>query len=88
MLLEYAQLECGTDTPILEAEFTKYEPTILTKNWIQEGWRYMSLCKSTVAITGLWAPTKARQVYAALMDEFLKKDMTDAQMKDVNRCRI
>jgi folate-dependent tRNA-U54 methylase TrmFO/GidA len=34
MLLEYTQLECGTDTPILEAEFTTYEPTILTKNWI------------------------------------------------------
>jgi hypothetical protein len=26
MLLEYTQLECGTDTPILEADFTMYEP--------------------------------------------------------------
>jgi hypothetical protein len=34
MLLEYTQLECGTDMPILEAEFTTYELTILTKNWI------------------------------------------------------
>jgi hypothetical protein len=24
MLLEYTQLECGTDTPILEADFTTY----------------------------------------------------------------
>jgi hypothetical protein len=32
ILLEYTQLECGTDTPILEAEFTRYEPTISTKN--------------------------------------------------------
>jgi hypothetical protein len=39
-------------------------------------------------MTGLWAPTKARQGDTALMDEFLKQDMTDAQMKDVNRCRI
>jgi hypothetical protein len=36
MLLEYTQLECGTDTPILEADFTMYKPTILTKNWITE----------------------------------------------------
>jgi hypothetical protein len=53
MLLEYTQLECGTDTPILEADFTTYEPTILTKNWITECWRNLSLCKSTVAITGI-----------------------------------
>jgi hypothetical protein len=46
------------------------------------------LCKSTMAITGLWAPTKARQGDTALMNEFLKQDMTDAQMKGVNRCRI
>jgi hypothetical protein len=88
MLLEYTQLECGTDTPILEAEFTTYEPTILTKKWITECWRYMSLCKSTVAITGLWATTEAREGDTALMDKFLKQDTTDAQMKDVNRCRI
>jgi hypothetical protein len=62
--------------------------TLLTKNWITECWRYLSLCKSTVAITGLWAPTKARQGDTALMDEFLKQNTTDAQMKDVNRCRI
>jgi hypothetical protein len=88
MLLEYTQLECGTDTTILEADFTMYEPAILAKNWITECWRYMSLCKSTVAITGIWAPTKARQGDTALMDEFLKQDMTDLQLKDVNRCRI
>jgi hypothetical protein len=41
-----------------------------------------------VTITGIWAPTKARQGYTALMDEFITQDMTDAQMKDVNRCRI
>jgi folate-dependent tRNA-U54 methylase TrmFO/GidA len=61
MLFEYTHLECGTDTPILEAEFTTYAPKILNKNWITECWMYMSLCKSTVTITGLWAPTKARQ---------------------------
>jgi hypothetical protein len=65
-----------------------YKPTIPTKNWITKCWRYMSLFKSTLAITGLWAPTKARQGDTALMDEFLKQDTTDAQMKDVNRCRI
>jgi hypothetical protein len=27
ILLEYTQLECGTNTLILEAEFTMYEPT-------------------------------------------------------------
>jgi hypothetical protein len=61
MLLEYTQLECGTDTPILKADFTMYEPAILTNNWITKFWRYMSLYKATVAITGRWAPTKARQ---------------------------
>jgi hypothetical protein len=88
MLLEYTQLECGTDTPILEVYFTTYEPTVLTKNWITELWMYLSLCKSTQGITGLWAPTKVRQGDTALMDEFLKQDMTDAQMKDVNICRV
>jgi hypothetical protein len=88
MLLEYTQLECGTDAPILEADFTTYEPAILTKNWITECWRYMLLCKATVAITELWSPTKARQGDTALMDEFLKQDMMDSQVKDINRCRI
>jgi hypothetical protein len=88
MLLEYTQLECGTATPILEAEFTRYEPTILTKNWITESWRYLSLCKSTVSISGLWAPTTARKGDTALMDEFITQGMMDAQMKDINRCRI
>jgi hypothetical protein len=53
ILLEYTQLECGTDTQIMEAYFTTYEPEILTKNWIAEFCRYMSLCKATLAITGL-----------------------------------
>jgi hypothetical protein len=43
MLLEYTQLECSTATPILEAEFTRYEPNVLTMNWITECWRYLSL---------------------------------------------
>jgi hypothetical protein len=54
MLLEYTQLECGTDTPILEAEFTRYAQNILTKNWVMECWR-------SFAISGLWVPTKARK---------------------------
>jgi hypothetical protein len=88
MLLEYTQLEYGTNTPILEAEFTRYEPTILTKNCITECWRYLSLCKSTVVITGLSAPTKARKGDIALMDDFTTQFMMDAHMKDVNTCRI
>jgi hypothetical protein len=43
MLPAYTQLECGTATSILEAGFARYEPTILTKNWIMECWRYLSL---------------------------------------------
>jgi hypothetical protein len=31
MLLEYTQLECGTATPILEANFGRYEHAILKK---------------------------------------------------------
>jgi hypothetical protein len=88
MLLEYTQLECGTDTPILEAEFTRYEPTILTKNWITACWRYLSLCKSTVGITGPWEPIKARKGDTSLMDELTTQYTTDAQMKDGNSCRI
>jgi hypothetical protein len=68
MLLEYTQLECGTATPILEAEFHRYEQTILTKNWITECWRYISLCNSSVTISGLWSPTKGRVRDVALMD--------------------
>jgi hypothetical protein len=44
----------------------------------------LSLCKSTVAITGLWETTKTRKGDTALMDEFTTLDMTDAQMKDVS----
>jgi hypothetical protein len=47
----------------------------------------MSLCKATVAITGLWDPTKARHGDTALMYEFLQQDMTDSQVKDANRCK-
>jgi hypothetical protein len=43
MFLEYTQLECGTATLILEANFARYEHAILTKNWIMECWRYLSL---------------------------------------------
>jgi hypothetical protein len=91
MLLEYTHLECGTACtakPILEAEFTRYEPTILTKNWITECWRYLSLCKSTLSISGLWAPTTARKGDTLLMDEFTTQDMADAHTKDINICRI
>jgi hypothetical protein len=45
MLLEYTKLECGKATPIIESDITRYEPTILTKNWITEYWMYLSLCK-------------------------------------------
>jgi hypothetical protein len=88
MLPEYTQLQCGTDASILEADFARYKSTILTKNWIMECWRYMSLCKSTLMISGLWTPNTTRKGDSALMDEFTTQGMTDAQMRDINRCRI
>jgi hypothetical protein len=36
MLLECTQLECGTATPILKANFPRYKHTLLTKKWITE----------------------------------------------------
>jgi hypothetical protein len=75
MLLEYTQLECGTVTLILEANFDRYEHAILTKNWITECWRYLSLCNALVTISGMWSPTKGTLMYEALMDEFTCKDL-------------
>jgi hypothetical protein len=81
-VLEYTQVECDTATPILEADFARCEPTILTKNWITECWRFLSLCKSTVTMdTTIEGGT-------SLVDEFTTQGMTDAQMRDINRCRI
>jgi hypothetical protein len=54
IFLEYTQLEYGTATPIMEAHFHRYDHAILTKNWITECWRYISLCNSSVKISGLW----------------------------------
>jgi hypothetical protein len=88
MLLEYTQPEWGTSTPILEAEFARYEPTVLNKNWIMECWRYFSLCKPTVMISGLWKQNTAREGGTSLMDDFTTQVMTDAHMRDINRCRI
>jgi hypothetical protein len=85
MLLEYTQLECGTAAPILEENFSRYEHAILTKNWITECWRYLSLCNASVPISGLWAPTKVRLRDMALMDEFTRQGLSDKQMRDANR---
>jgi hypothetical protein len=88
MLLEYTHMGCGTATQILEAYFSWYEQIILTNNWITECWRYLSLCKSTVMMSGLWTPTKRREGDTILIDEFTRQCLTDKQMRDVNRCRI
>jgi hypothetical protein len=88
MLLEYTQSECGTATPILEANLARYEHAILTKIWITECCRYLSLCNSAVKISGLWLPTKGRLRDEALMDEFTVPFLLDKQMRDANRCRI
>jgi hypothetical protein len=88
MLLEYTQLECGNATPILEANFGRNEHAILTKNWIKECWRYLSLCNASVTILSLWAPTKGRLRDVALMDEFTRQGLSDKQMRDVNRFYI
>jgi hypothetical protein len=80
IILEYTQLECGTATPILEANFARYEHAILTKNWIMECWRYISLCNSSVTIWGLWSPTKGRLRDTALMDELTMQGLSDKQM--------
>jgi hypothetical protein len=88
MLLEYTQLECGTATLILEANFNRYEHAILTKNWITECWRYLSLCNASVTISGLWLLTKGRLRDKALMDEFTRQGLSDKQMRDANRFRI
>jgi hypothetical protein len=87
MVLEYTQLECGTATPILEANFARYEHAILTKNWITECLRYLSLCNSPITIYGLWSPTKGRLREEALMDEFTMQGLSDKQMRDINRCK-
>jgi hypothetical protein len=88
MLLEYTQLECGIATPILEANFGRYEHAILTKNWITECWRYLSLCNAKVTISGLWELTKGRIRDVALMDEFTRQGLSEKQMRDANICRI
>jgi hypothetical protein len=88
MLVEYTQLECGTVTPILEANFDRYEHAILAKNWITGCWRYLSMCNASVTIPGLWSPTKGRLRDEALMDEFTRQGLTDKHMRDANRCRI
>jgi hypothetical protein len=80
MLLEYTQLECGTATPILEANFASYENAILTKNWITECWGYISMCSSSIKISGLWSPTKERLRDEARMDEFTMQGLSDKQM--------
>jgi hypothetical protein len=51
-------------------------------------WRYLSLYKSTILISGLWAPTTAREGDTALMDEFTAQGMTDAQLKYIDIRRI
>jgi hypothetical protein len=88
MFLEYTQLECGTVTLILEANFDRYEHAILTKNWITECCKYLSLCNASVTISGMWSPTKGRLRDEALMDEFTRQGLTDKQTIDANRCRI
>jgi hypothetical protein len=86
MLLKYTQLECGTATLILEADFSRCEQTIMAKNWITECWKYLFLCESTATISGLWSPAKGREGDTALMDEFTIQDLTDKKMGDFNRC--
>jgi hypothetical protein len=88
MILEYTQLECGTVTLILEANFDRYEHAILAKNWITECWRYPSLCNASVTISGLWSPTNGRLKDEALMDVFTRQVLPEKQMRDANRCRI
>jgi hypothetical protein len=88
MLLEYTQLECGTATPILEANFDRYEHAIMTNNSITECWRYLSLCNASVTNSGIWSPTKGRFRDEALMDEFTRQGLSGKQMRDANRCRI
>jgi hypothetical protein len=88
MLMEYTQLECGTATPIPEANFARYEHAILTKTWITKCWRYISLWNSSVTISGLWSPTKGRLRDASLIDDFTMHGLSGKQMRDVNRCRI
>jgi hypothetical protein len=39
-------------------------------------------------ISVMWTPNTAREGDTALMDEFTTQGMTDAQMRDINRCRI
>jgi hypothetical protein len=80
MILEYTQLECGTATPILEANFYRYKHEILTKKMIMECWRYLSLCNASVKISGLWSPAKGRLRDEALMDEFTRKGLSDKHM--------
>jgi hypothetical protein len=73
---------------ILGANFSRYEHAILTKNWITECWRYLSLCNASVTISGLWSPTKGRLRDEALMDSFTRQGLSDKQMWDANRCHI
>jgi hypothetical protein len=80
IILKYTQLECRTATPILEADFPRYEQKLMTKNWIMECWRYLSLCNSSVMISGLWSPTKGRVRDMALMEEFTMQGLSDKQM--------
>jgi hypothetical protein len=53
-----------------------------------ECWRYLSLCKSVVMISGIWSPTKGRARDVALMEKFTMQGLSDKQMIDVSRCRI
>jgi hypothetical protein len=56
MLIEYAQLECGTIENILEQEYEKFSKCIINKNWITEIWQHLHSYNSTVAVQQKWKP--------------------------------
>ncbi len=86
--LQHLRIELGTNQNILESKIADFKPLLLTESWIRHVWGFMS----KEGIT--WqddTPKIAlhRQNDRLLMEEALKcKTLSNAEVKNANKCRI
>ena len=84
--LERHQLEVGTGTPILNADFTTYG-SLATTSWLKTLWEYLDDIDAIIKLKH--SPLVAQRAHDEfIMDAFVRCNTTPVNLRKANRCRL
>ena len=86
--LQQLRIETGSNCPILNSDYSKYQPLLLTQSYIRSTWQFMSKHNITLTDNTYTIPL-LQEKDSCLMDDFRSNPLIGEELLPLlNRCRL